>query len=124
MKERKCDNCRYYEWYYDLCKKWNCEVDARSVYSCFKSDKEADAVKEPKYSFMAFHIVEDGEDYWIFNGIELKGCVSESEKFEDAFNEFLGNEVAWLETAEQFGFNIPNHMKLKRREEIRERTKF
>ena len=32
----KCDNCKYYEWYYDKCLKWDCEVDARSVQNCFE----------------------------------------------------------------------------------------
>ena len=32
----KCDDCEYYEWYYDRCNKWNCEVDGRSVCSAFK----------------------------------------------------------------------------------------
>ena len=33
----KCDNCEHYEWYYDYCQKWKCEVDARASYGCFKS---------------------------------------------------------------------------------------
>lgn len=31
-----CDECKYYEWYYDLCKKWNCKIDGRSVHNCFE----------------------------------------------------------------------------------------
>ena len=31
-----CDNCKYYEWYYDHCSKWNCEVDARETHNCFE----------------------------------------------------------------------------------------
>lgn len=31
-----CDNCKWFNWYYDLCKKWNCKVDYRSVYNCFE----------------------------------------------------------------------------------------
>lgn len=31
-----CDNCIKYIWYWDWCTKWRCEVDGRSVYSCFK----------------------------------------------------------------------------------------
>ena len=26
--ERCCDTCRYYEWYWDKCTKYNCEVHA------------------------------------------------------------------------------------------------
>ena len=32
--EKCCDNCKYYEWYWDKCKKFDCETDARSCCSC------------------------------------------------------------------------------------------
>ena len=32
----RCDDCRYYRWYYDWCDKWQCEVDARSIHNCFE----------------------------------------------------------------------------------------
>lgn len=32
---RKCDNCIYYNWYYDWCKKWKCKVDDRSICNNF-----------------------------------------------------------------------------------------
>lgn len=35
-KLNNCDNCTYYHWYYDYCDKWKCEVDERSIYSCFE----------------------------------------------------------------------------------------
>ena len=31
-----CDKCQRYDWYYDRCKKWNCECDARECHSCFE----------------------------------------------------------------------------------------
>ena len=43
MNDNCCDNCTHYNWYYDYCDKYNCEVDAREVHSCFedyKNDKE------------------------------------------------------------------------------------
>lgn len=36
-----CDKCRFYNWYYDWCRKWKCEVDGRAVYPCFKHRKSA-----------------------------------------------------------------------------------
>ena len=36
-KKMNCDNCKYYDWYYDHCRKWDCEVDAREVHNCFES---------------------------------------------------------------------------------------
>lgn len=36
----KCDNCKYYEWYYDHCLKWDCVVDARACHGwCFEPMK-------------------------------------------------------------------------------------
>ena len=31
-----CDDCKHYEWYYEWCRKWGCEVDAREVHNCFE----------------------------------------------------------------------------------------
>ena len=31
-----CDNCKYYDWHYDHCRKWDCEVDAREVHNYFE----------------------------------------------------------------------------------------
>ena len=28
---RCCDNCIYYNWYYNRCNKYDCEMDERSV---------------------------------------------------------------------------------------------
>ena len=37
MKNMSCNDCKYYNWYYDICSKWNCEVDAREVHNqCFQ----------------------------------------------------------------------------------------
>ena len=33
--DKCCDNCMYYQWYYDKCDKWECNVDERSVCACF-----------------------------------------------------------------------------------------
>lgn len=37
MKEMNCDSCKYYQWYYDHCNKWDCEVDAREIHNCFET---------------------------------------------------------------------------------------
>lgn len=34
-----CDDCKHYEWYYDRCRKWDCEVDGREVHNCFEPMK-------------------------------------------------------------------------------------
>ena len=49
MKNKKCcDTCKYYEWYYDKCNKYNCEVDDRSVCSSHKERKQDDFAKTIK----------------------------------------------------------------------------
>ena len=35
MTGKCCDNCKWFEWYWDKCTKWDCEVDARECHSCF-----------------------------------------------------------------------------------------
>lgn len=35
-----CDNCSHYNWYYDWCDKWKCNVDSRSHYNCFSLSRE------------------------------------------------------------------------------------
>lgn len=41
-----CDKCKYYNWYYDWCKKWHCEVDGRAGKTVKEYETEADALKE------------------------------------------------------------------------------
>lgn len=36
MPEKCCDKCQWYQWYYDFCEKWKCEIDARSCQDCFE----------------------------------------------------------------------------------------
>ena len=47
MKSKKCcDTCKYYEWYYDKCNKYNCKVDDRSVCSSHKEREQDDSENE------------------------------------------------------------------------------
>lgn len=40
-----CDNCRWYNWYYDYCAKWDCEVDAREVHDCYEAMEDRRCMK-------------------------------------------------------------------------------
>ena len=41
MEEQKCcDTCKFYEWYYDKCKKFNSEVDAKHLCSMYQEREE------------------------------------------------------------------------------------
>ena len=41
-----CDKCKNYNWYYDWCKKWHCEVDNRAIYSCYEPYREEEVSEE------------------------------------------------------------------------------
>ena len=43
---KKCDTCANYNWYYDKCKEFNCEVDDRSCCSAWKEPREKSKCKE------------------------------------------------------------------------------
>ncbi len=49
-----CDNCKYYNWYYDRCRKWDCKVEAREVHNCFE------AYNTPIKDYMATMAQENG----------------------------------------------------------------
>ena len=47
MSSKKCcDNCRYYEWYYDWCNLFKCEMDARSRCNSYKGRREMDCCND------------------------------------------------------------------------------
>lgn len=39
MEKECCDNCKYYQWYYNKCDKYDCTIDARSVCNSYVSNK-------------------------------------------------------------------------------------
>ena len=43
-----CDKCEYYNWYYDYCRKWDCEIDGRAVHNCYEkmNTPVSDVMKE------------------------------------------------------------------------------
>ena len=60
-----------------------------------------------KYPFTVTY-TQDGEDnYWIAKSSCLKGCIGQGDTPEKALEELAGNELMWLETAEEFGIAIP-----------------
>lgn len=34
-----CDKCKWYNWYFDWCSKWNFKVESSSVYGCCEKSK-------------------------------------------------------------------------------------
>lgn len=55
----KCDNCKHYEWYYERCWKWDCEIDARGIHNCF--EREETPVKDAMVK--GGKVTKQGEEY-------------------------------------------------------------
>jgi len=61
-----------------------------------------------KYPYYVRLIQEtDGEQYWVAKSESLKGCIGAGDTPEEAVKELEENEIAWLETALEFGTEIP-----------------
>lgn len=61
-----------------------------------------------KYPYRVRLIQEaDNEEYWVAKSESLKGCIGVGETSEEAVKELEENEIAWLETALEFGTEIP-----------------
>lgn len=41
-KGKCCDTCRNYDWYYDTCEKYNCEIDGRGMCSSYDPRTESE----------------------------------------------------------------------------------
>lgn len=50
-----CDECKYYNWYTDLCEKWKCTVDEREVHNCFE------AIESPILDTMTGKVIKTSE---------------------------------------------------------------
>ena len=61
-----------------------------------------------KYPYRVVKIQEsDGEIYWVAKSESLKGCIGTGETPEEAARELEENEIAWLEAAQEYKFEIP-----------------
>lgn len=69
-KIMNCDNCKYYNWYYDYCNKWKCKVDEREVYSCYEHRKENDKRLIIGIKCLFGHHTEDPYVHIIYDGGE------------------------------------------------------
>lgn len=43
-----CDECKWYNWYYDYCRKWKSKIDPREVHNCYekRDTPVSDAMKK------------------------------------------------------------------------------
>ena len=61
-----------------------------------------------KYPYRVFKAEYEGKAFWVAKSDSLKGCVGQGDSLEEALNELEENEVAWIETAKEFGIAIPD----------------
>lgn len=60
-----------------------------------------------KYGFNIRLVDFDGEQVWVAESADLKGCVGQGASVEEAISELAANERFWLEIAEKRGIDIP-----------------
>jgi len=60
-----------------------------------------------KYGFITKLVDFDGEQVWVAESTDLKGCVGQGDSVEAAVKELAENEAYWLEIAEKRGMDIP-----------------
>lgn len=60
-----------------------------------------------KYPFKVYQTKVDDHVFWIAESPCLKGCVGQGDSMEAAMNELEENEAIWLETAQEYGIEIP-----------------
>lgn len=60
-----------------------------------------------KYPFSVYQTKVEDHVFWIAEIPALNGCVGQGETAEDAVKELELNEEAWLETAKEYGIDIP-----------------
>lgn len=60
-----------------------------------------------KYPFSVYQTKVEDHVFWIAECPALSGCVGQGETQEDAINELELNEEEWLETAKEYGIDIP-----------------
>ena len=60
-----------------------------------------------KYPFSVYQTKVEDHVFWIAECPALSGCVGQGETAEDAIKELELNEEEWLETAKEYGIDIP-----------------
>lgn len=60
-----------------------------------------------RYPFTVYQTKVEDHIFWIAESPTLLGCVGQGETADDAIKELELNEEAWLETAKEYGIEIP-----------------
>lgn len=91
-----CDDCKHYEWYYDRCRKWDCEVDAREVHNCF--ERRETPVRDAMTTTEKYEKLDEM--------IEKYGGVNLDEEFDLTMYAFVMNNIDELQSK---GYQIKCH---------------
>lgn len=60
-----------------------------------------------KYPFTVYRTKVENHVFWIAESSLLNGCVGQGKTADDAVSELQLNEEEWLETAREYGIDIP-----------------
>ena len=60
------------------------------------------------YPFIVYQAKVENHIFWVAEIPLLKGCVGQGDTAEEAVRELEINEVAWLDTAKEYGIAIPD----------------
>lgn len=60
-----------------------------------------------KYPFRVYQTRGEDHVFWVAEIPTLKGCIGQGDTIEAALAELEENEMIWLETAEEFGIEVP-----------------
>ena len=60
-----------------------------------------------KYPFEVYRMSVEGHDFWAAESKSLKGCVAQGDTYQAALEELEMNEQEWLNTALEYGIEIP-----------------
>ena len=60
-----------------------------------------------KYPYSVYQVRVEEHVFWVAKSASLNGCVGQGDELQEAVAELEENEKAWLETAAEFGIQIP-----------------
>ena len=71
------------------------------------SRKEINKYLDLPYTYIIQKVNDESGEYYFANVLELDGCMSDGETFEDAYKNIREAMSGWIETKLAYGFEIP-----------------
>lgn len=71
------------------------------------SKKEIDKYMNLPYNYIIQKVNDESGEYYVAKILELDGCMSDGETFEEAYENIRDAMVGWIETKLAYGFEVP-----------------